>query len=91
MGVGKAPLAKLVAGIFFGPLEVGRASQARTGNIAEISDHVHYLRVVKCGVANAAGSLEVHFLLRESDTRRKEKNSTYERRESSGVVAGRRM
>jgi hypothetical protein len=49
------------------------------------------LRVVKCGVANAAGSLEVHFLLREGDTGRKEKNSTYERRESSGVVAGRRM
>jgi len=47
--------------------------------------------VVKCGVANAAGSLEVQFFLREADTGRKEKNSPYERRKRSGVVAGRRM
>src|SRR5580700_3719110 len=88
MRVLKAPVAKFVASILLSSLQVGRARQAWAGDIGEVANHFHDLRVIQRRIANSVGCVEVYFLLRYGNARGEEDYGAQER--SEGSFAGTR-
>ena len=85
MRVLEAPFAKFVARILFSSLQVGRAGQARTGDVGQVAYHFHDLRAVQGHISNPVGSVEVFFFLRCRKASGEENNGAQERSESSFV------
>src|SRR5580704_5363378 len=83
MRVLKAPVAKFVASILLSSLQVGRARQAWAGDIGEVADHFHDLRVIQRRIANSVGCVGVYFLLRCGNARGEENYEAQQRSEGS--------
>src|SRR5258708_7080071 len=83
MRVLKAPFVKFVASILFSSLQVGRAGQAWAGDVGEVANHFHDLRVIQGHIANPVGRVEVYFPLGCGKASGEEKNGAQERSESS--------
>ena len=78
MRVRKAHRGKLVASPLISAFHVGRAGEALADGVHQSRGIVHHLGVVKAFIADASGSFQVDFFLRQTRNRRDHKQKTYQ-------------